>query len=310
MDPRRLAMIASLVVSAVMLSGKSFAFFLTHSSALLADALESVVHLAATGFAAYSLWYAARPADRDHPYGHGRIAYFSAGFEGALVFAASIAVMASAVHGFLAGEQLHDLGIGFVIAVGLAVLNLILGMALVWVGRNHHSLILVANGKHVLADVWTTLAAIIGLGLVMLTGNVWIDPLAAGLIGLLIMWSGWSLIRRSYLGLMDRVDPEQSQRLVGVIESEVERLGISSFHQLRYRIINDQVWIELHVQVPGDMNVTEAHRRVTKLEHAVRTFFDNRLVWIVTHIEPIDHHRAHPHEHRGMIDPLQFGTET
>ena len=158
-DPRKTAITASLLASVVMLAGKLTAYSLTHSTAIFSDALESVVHGAATGLAAFSLWYAARPADADHPYGHGRIAYFSAGFEGALVFAASVAVISSGVIGLIRGPQLRHLGVG--------------------------------------------------LG--MLTRIEWLDPVAALLIGGLIMVSGVSLVRRSFGGLMDQVDPDVSR---------------------------------------------------------------------------------------------------
>ena len=194
-DIRYVVMGISLAVSLLMLAGKLTAYFLTGSAAILADASESVVHLAATGFAAYSLWYSMQPADDCHPYGHGRISFFSAGFEGALVFVASFAVIGSGLYELWRGPEVEKIGLGLAITICLAVINLALGITLVTVGRRNSSIVLVANGKHVLTDVYTTAAAIVGLALVLLTGRDILDPLSAILIGFLIMAGGFSLLR-------------------------------------------------------------------------------------------------------------------
>ena len=162
----------------LMLVGKLAAYLMTGSAAIMADASESIVHLAATGFAAYSLWYSLRPADDCHPYGHGRISFFSAGFEGALVFVASFAVIGSGLYELQQGPDCEAIGVGLAITCVLAVINLALGVTLVTVGRQHNSIVLVANGKHVLTDVYTTAAAIVGLVLVLATGQR--NPRSAG----------------------------------------------------------------------------------------------------------------------------------
>lgn len=287
-----------------MLAGKLTAYFLTHSTAIFSDALESVVHGAATTLAAFSLWYAARPADTGHPYGHGRIAYFSAGFEGALVFAASVAVISSGVIGLIRGPQLRHLGVGLGIAGALAAINLVLGVALVRVGRRHNALILVANGKHVLSDMWTTAAAIVGVGLVMLTRIEWLDPVAALLIGGLIMASGVSLVRGSFGGLMDQVDPDVSRRLIDSLQEQAAAGSIAGFHQLRCRSLNDELWIDVHLLVPGELPMVEAHAAVSRLEESIRHRFPNDKVHITSHIEPAEHETAHPGGHKGVSDPL------
>jgi cation diffusion facilitator family transporter len=303
-DPRKTAMLLSLLVSVLMLAGKLSAYFITHSAAILADAAESVVHGAATGFAAFSLWYARQPADADHPYGHGRIAYFSAGFEGALVLAASIAVLWSGVRGLLYGVTLDHLGVGLAIAGGLAAINLALGITLIRVGRRTQTLILVSNGRHVLSDVLTTAAAIVGVGLVMVTEMAWLDPLAALLIGVVIMVSGLGLIRTSYQGLMDRVDPGLTTELVDGLREQVERGVIVDFHQLRCRRTDDQVWIDVHVLIPGELSMRAAHDRVTELEDALRRRFPREQLRITSHLEPADHDAAHPEGHVDALGPL------
>lgn len=303
-DPRQVAILVSLAASVVMLAGKLLAYFLTHSAAIFSDAAESVVHGAATGLAAYSVWYAARPADRCHPYGHGRIAYFSAGAEGALVFAASLAVLWSGVESLVHGQTLRNLGLGSGIAGGLALINLGLGLTLVRIGRKHNALILEANGKHVLSDMWTTVAALAGVGLVMLTGLTWLDPAAALLIGAYIMYSGVSLLRRSVSGLMDKVDPALAETLVASLRAQKQSGSIADFHEVRCRRLDDQIWVDLHVLVPGEVPMSDAHARVTRLETAVRASFPRDKVQITSHIEPADHEAAHPGGHDTPTEPL------
>lgn len=303
-DPRKTAITISLLAAVVMLVGKVSAYLLTHSSAIFSDAAESVVHGVATALAAFSFWYAAQPADRRHPYGHGRVAYFSAGFEGALVFAASLAVIASAIIGLVRGPELRHLGAGLAISAGLAAINLVLGLALIRVGRRHNTLILVANGQHVLSDMWTTAGAIIGVGLVMVTGIPWLDPVAALLVGTWIMYSGGALVRRSVAGLMDAVDPELIAKLQEGLQQCVREGLIADHHQLRCRRVNDELWVDVHVLVPGELPMVTAHGRVTQLEEAVRELFPGETVHITSHLEPSDHAGAHPEGHPGTPDPL------
>jgi len=303
-DPRKIVMRISLGASVVMLSGKMLAFFLTHSAVILSDAAESVVHGFATGFAAIALWYSARPADANHPYGHGRIAFFSAGFEGSLVFVASLSVMYMGVHALIQGPQLRNLELGLAITGGLAGINLVLGTTLIRVGKKHNEIILVANGRHVLSDMWTSAAAIIGVGLVMITGFVWLDPVAAILVGAYIMTTGLRLMRESFAGLMDELDPEVANTLTSVLNDAVRQEQITGFHQLRCRKANKELWVDVHILVPDEMRTDEAHSRVTAVEDAIRSSFPSDHVHITSHVEPADHETAHPDEHMGFGDPL------
>lgn len=304
-DPRQTAMAVSLLVSFLMLAGKLTAYSLTHSFALLADAAESLVHGVATGLATFSVWYAARPADSGHPYGHGRIAYFSAGFEGALVLAAAITVTGSGVIGLLRGPQLRNLGWGLTIAGLLAAVNLVLGLWLVHVGRTRNAIIVAANGHHVLSDMWTSVAAIVGVALVAVSGLTWPDPAVAVLIGVYIGATGLAMIRRSFGGLMDELDPASSQRLVACLEQSVDEGLITGYHQLRGRRLNDELWVDVHMLVRGDLTTRASHERVTQVEHALQALFPEERVRISTHIEPADHEAAHPDGHPDVRDPLK-----
>ncbi len=297
MDIRYLVMGISLGVSVLMLAGKLTAYFITGSAAILADASESVVHLAATGFAAYSLWYSLQPADDCHPYGHGRISFFSAGFEGALVFMASLAVIGSGAYGLWRGPQVREIGVGIAITFVLALINLALGAVLVIVGKRNNSIVLIANGKHVLTDVYTTAAAIVGLLLVLLTDRAVLDPLAAIAIGILIMAGGFSLLRSAVAGLMDRMPPDLSRKLDESVVACRAGSIIRDVHELRARVLNDEIWLEMHVLVDGKISVTEAHDAVTDFEDKLDHALSHYRLRISSHIEPLEHGHAHPDGH-------------
>lgn len=297
-DPRKLAMLVSLFASAIMLTGKMIAALATGSVALFADAAESVVHGLATAMAAFSLWYADRPADSGHRYGHGRIVYFSAGFEGALVCAAGVAIIVGGVHGLITGAKPHDLAFGLGIASVLAVINLVLGLTLVRIGRRHNAFVLVANGKHVLSDMLTTAAAIAGVGLVMITDIAWLDPITALGIGGFILYTGAGIVREAVGGLMDRVEPEVVASLETEMQRHRENGQIAGFHQLRCRKVNDELWVDVHLLLPGDMTMHDAHARATRLERSLRELPLPEKLRITSHIEPADHEAAHPGGHR------------
>lgn len=298
-------MAASLLLAIAILAGKTVAYVLTGSAALWADAAESVVHIVATAFAAFSLWYASRPPDVSHPYGHGRIAYFSVGFEGLLVLSASLAVIVSGVVGLVNGVALNRLGTGLVVACSVAAANLALGLMLLHVGRRERVLILIANGRHVLADVLTTGAALVGLGAVMLTGWNWLDPLAAVLIGFWILASGAALLRESVAGLMDEVDPHLVKPVAECLTAAVEQKLIAGFHKLRCRVLQQDLWVDVHLQLPSRLTIVEAHDRATRLEGRLRACLPQHVVHTTTHLEPEDHASTHPAGHEERDDPLR-----
>jgi len=300
----------SLGVAFLMLAGKSIAYYLTGSSAILSDAAESVIHLAATSVAAFSLWYASQPADRDHPYGHGKIAFFSAGLEGGLIFVAATYIIVIAVTALIRGPQLQNLGIGLAITAVLALINLSLGLALIHVGRTSGSIILTANGKHVLTDMWTSLAVLVGVFVVWLTDIVWLDPVVAIAAGLNLVSSAVGLIRRSYGGLLDEADPAMTRRIMDCLEKAREGGRIANFHQLRHREADAVLWVELHMLLPGDLTVDDAHLRVTEVEQSIKALFPGLSVHLTTHIEPDSHTRHHPGGHPDLPDPLDPTTSS
>lgn len=296
---------ASLGIAVLMLVGKMSAYAITGSTAIFSDALESVVHLGATAMAAFSLWYASRPPDPSHPYGHGKIAYFSSGVEGTLILVAAAAIMFEAVRALIVGPEIQSLGLGLLITGGLGFINLILGLALIRVGRRTNALVLVANGHHVLTDMWTSLGVVVGIALVWLTDLVWLDPVVALLLGLNILWTSGRLMRDAYSGLMERVDESETVRVLSVL-SESEATGdISGYHHVRHRRVNDQVWLEQHLLLPDHLQLDEAHQRASRVEARQRALFPESQVQITSHLEPVSHEHAEGVPHDAVDDPLR-----
>ena len=301
---QRIAMTASLVIAFVMLAGKGVAWAITGSTAILSDALESVVHLAATAMAGFSLWYAAQPPDRRHPYGHGKIAYFSSGVEGALILIAAVGIVWTAVLDLVRGPEVEQIGLGLLITAALGLVNLVLGLALVRVGRRTNALVLVANGHHVLTDMWTSLGVLVGIGLVWATGAVWLDPVVAILVGANIVWTSGSLMRDSFRGLMETADLDETDRVLDVLDAAVSDGTIDGYHHVRHRRVNDQVWIEQHLLLPDDLALTEAHERATAVEVRQRAIFPDSRVQVTSHLEPDSHQHAAGAPHDAVTDSL------
>ncbi len=295
----------SLAVALLMLVGKAAAYAATGSAAILSDAAESVVHLFATGFAGFSLWYAGTPADTSHPYGHGKIAYFAAGVEGVLVLVAAGGVLYSAAEAFVYGPSLERLGFGLLVIGGLTLVNLALGLYLVRTGRRTNSLVLVSNGQHVLADMWTSLGVLAGVALVWATGLAWLDPLVALLVAGNLVWAAYGLLKRSVAGLMEEADAEATQAILSELERATRHGVIRNFHQVRHRRVGDVVWIEYHLLFPGALSITEAHERSHAVEDAITVLFPEDEVHVTAHLEPAAHAAAHPEGHAEPSDPLR-----
>lgn len=283
----------SLAVGVLMLIGKWYAYSITGSSAILSDAAESVVHIIAVAFASYSMWLSYQPADESHPYGHDKISFFSAGIEGALIIIAALFIIYESVLKLVTGIVLQNLDTGTFIIFGASVINLGLGAFLVWRGKKSNSLILVANGKHVLTDSWTSFGVVAGLLLTQVTGWLPFDPLVAMAVALNILWEGGKLVRQSVGGLMDEADPELERRIRAVLKEETEQRQLT-YHELRYRDSGNSVWIEFHLLFPHGTTLDDAHRVSTEVEARISVALE-RTTHIMTHLEPVDHHdEVHP----------------
>jgi cation diffusion facilitator family transporter len=294
---QKFAMSLSLVVGFFMLAGKMYAYLITGSAAILSDAAESVVHVLAVAFAAFSLWLSFKPADPSHPYGHDRISFFSAGFEGAMIVFAAFYIIYESIQKWIYGLQIENLDIGTYVVAGAALVNAGLGAYLVWQGKRHNSLILVANGKHVLTDSYTSLGVIVGLILVMITGWLPFDPILAMLVAVNILWSGGKLIRQSVAGLMDEGDKTTHSALVEILERETALRGLR-YHELRHRNSGTSLWVDFHLLFPNATNIDDAHWKATEIEAAIKASFPISVT-VTTHLEPLD---GHDRTHRALKD--------
>ncbi len=248
----------SLTVALLMLAAKYEAYRMTGSTAVLSDAVESIVNVVAAVFALGGLVFAGRPADRNHPYGHGKIEFFSAAFEGGLIAFASVVIVYQAARILIAGAEVRQIGAGVVIVLATGMVNLILGWYLVHTGRRYQSLTLVADGKHVIADFWTSAGVVVGLLLVNLTGLAWLDPVVALLVALSLMWTGFRLVRHAAGGLLDEEDPVLLSRVLNALQGYVGH-GVIRIHHLRAIRSGRFHNIEAHLVVPEFWSVQKAH---------------------------------------------------
>lgn len=291
----RFAMTLSLVVGCLMFVMKVSAYLLTGSAAILSDAAESVVHVAAVFFAAYSLRLSYKPADSDHMYGHAKIAFFSAGFEGAMIILAALYIIYESIHKWITGLRLENLGMGTLLTAAAVLINGALGGYLIYLGRRKKSLILEANGKHVLTDCWTSAAVLVGLGLTLVTKWLPWDPICGILMAINILVAGGGLIRSAMAGLMDRADPETHRELLRLLDQETSRHGIT-YHELRHRNVGDANWVELHFLFPAGSSLAAAHRTATEIERVIERTLAPRA-HVTSHLEcQTDHADLHPEE--------------
>lgn len=286
----RFAMRLSLAFGFLMLGGKLTAYLLTGSSAIMSDASESVVHVVAVVFAWFSLWLSMKPANERYLYGFERINFFSAGFEGAMIVLAALFIIAVSVRRWLTGIELANLGQGTLFTVGASLVNAALGWYLVRTGKRTKSLILEANGRHVLTDSWTSFGVVGGLCLVLWTGWTPFDPICAMAVALNILWSGGRLIWRSATGLLDSADPEAGRLLREKLDAACAELGLQ-YHGVRFRSTGHRLLVEVHLLFAGSQTVGEAHRRATMLEERLADTL-GQPAEVVTHLEAQDDHEV------------------
>src|ERR1035438_7004 len=298
----RFAMWLSLFVGLLMLIGKVAAYLFTGSSAIFSDAAESVVHVVAVGFAVFSLWMSIRPAVPQFHYGFERITFFSAGFEGAMIVLASGSIIVTTTQKWRHGLTLDNLGNGVALVLAAGVMNAFLGWYLLRMGRRNHSLILEADGKHVLTDSWTSFGVVAGLALVMTTGWKPFDPLVAYAVAANILWSGGRLMWTSMKGLLDYSDPKIGHQIRNRLDAICEELGFQ-YHGVRFRTTGYRQIIEVHLLFPHTMGVGEAHGLATRLEE--RLSIDLEVpAEVTTHLESLEDHSEvhHVHHYTGRPD--------
>lgn len=259
-DILKKAALISLLIGILNFIIKMSGYFITRSSAIYSDALESVVHIAATGMAYYSIILSSKPADKSHLYGHKNVEYFSAGVEGLLIAGAAILILYKTISNVIHGFKLTDLDIGIVFISTAGVINFVLGKYLISTGKKHDSIALVADGKHVLSDSYTSLGVIIAVFLVLVTGQDILDPIIALIIGLHILLMGYRLIRKSVGGLMQETDERLLEKISHQLISIKKPFWID-IHELRFWRSGNIIFIDFHLILPFYFKIKESHRQ-------------------------------------------------
>lgn len=278
----------SFFISFLSLAVKGAAYLLTDSITAMSDAIESVVHVIAVGFVLYGFTISQKPADDDHLYGHERIEFLSVGVEGVVIILAGLTIMFMAVQNVITGFELQNLADGVVLVAAAGIINLFLGLYVRKVGREENSVIAMSNGKHVLTDVYTSAGVVITLGLIYLTGWIYLDIIISFAIGIYIIREGFVLIRYSVKGIMDTRNPEVHNAIHRVLMNDIPE-DVKGWHQLRHRSSGQTTWIELHLIFDSEITLQEAHDLATTTERKLIDALRGDAV-VTIHLEPEEPH--------------------
>jgi cation diffusion facilitator family transporter len=267
-------------LSVVLFAAKIVAYYLTNSLAILSDALESIVNVVAGGIGLYSLFIAAKPSDEDHPYGHGKAEFVSAAVEGTLIVAAGVLILYETVQHFITPTPVGQLDSGLVMVGITAVINYIAGYVCLSIGNKNNSLALKASGRHLQTDTWSTVAIIVGLSVMLVTGLYWIDKLIAAAMSLYIIYNGYKIIRQSLAGIMDEQDMQLLQDIVDVLNKN-RRVNWIDLHNFRIIKYGSHLHIDCHLTVPWYLNVHEAQGEIDTLINLITTKFGAMIEFFV-----------------------------
>ncbi len=282
--------LGSIAVSVIVLGLKYVAYRLTGSIALYSDALESIINVATALAAFYAIHVSTAPPDAEHPYGYYKAEYLSAVAEGVLILAAAFAIFREAYYGFFSPKPIDAPLEGLLINAGASLINGVWAFVLVRYGKRWKSPAVVADGRHLWADVLSSFAVVAGLALVVWTGQLYFDSVLAGLVALNILWAGWKLMRESIGGLMDEALPEETLARVRDLISRHAN-GALEAHDLRTRHAGRATFIDFHLVVPGTMTVSDSHALCDQIEAALRTGVENAIITI--HVEPEEKAKHH-----------------
>lgn len=264
---------------------KTGAYFLTGSVGLLSDALESIVNLAGAVMALAMLYVASRPEDANHHFGHSKAEYFSSGMEGSFIIIAAGGIIYTAIERLINPQPLEQLGVGLAVSAIAGLVNFAAALVIGYNGRKHNSVTLIANSKHLMTDVWTSLGVLGGVGLVAITGWAPLDSLVAIAVAINIVWSGIGIVRHSVSGLMDSVLPEEELKLIREKIEEILPEG-TTYHALMTRQAGARRFVSFHVLVPSNWTIEQGHVILERLEVEITQLLPNMVVF--THIEPLD----------------------
>lgn len=276
--------LVALLGASLITAGKFAAFVVTDSAAVLSDALESLVNVAAAGFLVFTVRLAHKPADRDHPYGHGKIEFIGVGIEGGLILAAGLFIAYESIRRLITAQPPVNLDIGIWILVALSIVNFLLASWLMRVGRTCDSPAMIADGRHLMTDVVTTGCVVTGLVMVRWTGLAWLDPVFALLMVVYIFYTSTRLILQSASGLMDQIDPKDDRLIREILDDEVSQGRIDGYHKVRHRHQGSFHWVDMHLQMDPGMTVRDGHRLASRIESRLEEALGQANA--TSHIEP------------------------
>lgn len=274
----------SLLISSLLMGIKFTAYLLTHSNGILTDAVESIVNIIAGGVALFSIYYAAKPKDEDHPYGHGKIEFFSSGFEGGMITLAGIGMVAKGVLAFIHKENIHSVDIGIYLSAFAGIVNYITGYFLIKKGKKSNSYLMIANGKHLISDTISSLGLIVGLTIVYFTGLLWVDYLIAIIFGIYIIYSGFSILKESVTNLLDKADYEKINHLIEILNKNRKEKWID-IHNLRILKYGSLLHVDCHITLPWYENLEDSHNEVDSVEKLVKNDIPQEIEFFI-HADP------------------------
>lgn len=273
-----------LAISVLLTGIKFFAYYITHSNSILTDALESIVNLLTGAFALFSLYYASKPKDEDHPYGHGKIEHLSAGFEGGMIVLAGSAMIYEGINALIKKPEIHEADKGIYLTVIAGAVNLFLGRYLVRKGKKEHSPALQGEGKHLMSDAWSSVAIVVSLTLVYFTKWYYVDYIVSILMGIYILLEGFKTLRDSVNDLLDKADFEKINHLIDLLNKNRKTEWID-VHNLRVLKYGETLHVDCHITLPWYQSLEESHTQVDSVEQLIKKDFDRDIEFFI-HADP------------------------
>lgn len=278
------AILISLCASILLMLAKFIAYFITNSNAILTDAAESIVNVLASGFAFYSIYLATLPKDENHPYGHGKVEFFSVFVEGILICIAGVVILIKSVYSLFYGNEVSDLYNGALIIAGTGLINLVIGLFLIKTGKANKSLTLEADGKHLLTDALSSAGLVVGIVIIQLTQILWLDSVISVLLGIYIVFSGYKLTRRSVGGLMDESNLELVEEVVKILQKNRQPSWID-IHNLRAQQYGADLHIDCHVTLPYYFDLNTVHQEISAIDKLINQSVNHQTELFI-HADP------------------------
>ncbi|WP_036674598.1 MULTISPECIES: cation diffusion facilitator family transporter [Pedobacter] len=284
MQPQKKAILIALCISIVLMLAKFVAYFITHSNAILTDAAESIVNVLASSFAFYSIYLATLPKDENHPYGHGKVEFFSAFIEGTLIAIAGIIIVFKSGYDLIYPKPITQLFEGASIIGATGLVNLFIGYYLINTGKKHKSITLEADGKHLLTDAITSAGLVIGIVLIKLTAIYWMDSVISMLLGLYIIYNGYKLTRRSVGGLMDESNIDLVETIINILQKNRKEPWID-VHNLRAQQYGADLHIDCHITLPYYFDLNQVHQEISEIDKMINGNADRKTELFI-HADP------------------------